>query len=46
MSSLCGSYIVYIYGSIIKVYIDDILDVLNGNDDVPVNGPISKYSFN
>lgn len=36
----------YIYGSIINVYKEDILAVLNGKDDVPVNGPISKYSCN
>ena len=36
----------YIYGSIIYVYKEDILAVLNGKDDVPVNGPISKYSCN
>ena len=36
----------YIYGSNIYVYKEDILAVLNGKDDVPVNGPISEYSYN
>ena len=36
----------YIYGCIIYVYKEDILAVLNGKDDVPVDGPISKYSVN
>ena len=36
----------YIYGSNINVYKEDILAVLNGKDDVPVNEPISKYYGN